>query len=108
MPVYTALSPTEWVRLWTYQDGKCAICTKPLRNRYDKHDTLPSPAFCDHSHVLEKTKGVRASVRGLLCLYCNRYILVVLHDSVEKAQRAADYLRDPPARRILKLEEPPR
>ncbi|MGH8899420.1 MAG: endonuclease domain-containing protein [Egibacteraceae bacterium] len=103
MNVYLALTEVEWVRLYEYQRGQCAICEHPLRNRYAP-GSEGSTAFCDHSHKLEKIAGLRASIRGLLCLYCNRRILVVLHDNEIKAQRAADYLRDPPARRLFGLD----
>lgn len=104
--IYAALTPAEWVAVYDAQGGKCAICECILVNRYDPGPQDPDAkiANCDHSHALEKTLGLRASIRGLLCLWCNKHILVALHDSVAKAQNAADYLRDPPARRVLALD----
>jgi recombination endonuclease VII len=103
--VYLILTRDEWVQLYAHQQGYCYICSTPLRNRYQPETWAEDEqqAYLDHDHRLEKIAGLRASVRGLLCLWCNRRILVALHDSAEKARRAADYLRNPPARSILGL-----
>lgn len=102
--IYEAVTPEEWVAIWKSQGESCAICRELLVNRYDPGPQDPSAkiANMDHSHRIEKERGLRASIRGLLCMYCNRRILVVLHDNAQKAQNAADYLMDPPAQRILR------
>jgi len=111
--VWACLSPAEWLRLYTAQHGQCAICLSPLRNRYDPQDTTKCIANLDHLHArerellaagIEPSEALRRSLRGLLCGWDNRYVLQVLHDDPEKAQRAADYLTHPPARVILKLD----
>lgn len=66
------------------QGNRCCICEKEL--------TGISNAV-DHDH---KT-GI---VRGVLCAYCNRYVLGRLRD-YEQVQRMADYLRVPPAVALL-------
>lgn len=101
--IYAAITPEEWVAIYNRQGGRCGICDSVLVNRYDPGPQDPSAkiANTDHDHKLEKTAGLRASIRGLLCLWCNRHILVALHDSVEKAFRAWRYLDNPPARRFL-------
>ncbi len=66
------------------QDGKCAICgTVPKGGK---------PLHVDHEHG--------GAVRGLLCGYCNTRLVGRLKDHA-KAQRLADYLRDPPAKAIV-------
>lgn len=111
--IYACLLPEEWVSLYKAQGDGCAICRCPLVNRYDPGPQNPDAkiASLDHSHAREKEllaegatprDALRGSVRGLLCYYCNRNVLgVALRDSAEKAQNAADYLRDPPARKVI-------
>jgi len=101
--VYACITEAEWVRLFEHQGGACNICRRPMVNRYEPGSTEGQLAYLDHDHKLEKVAGLRKSVRGLLCLHCNRYILVVLHDNAEKAWRAYEHLSNPPARRILEL-----
>ena len=59
--------------------GKCHICLR------EWNETV-RPAV-DHDH----SNGV---IRGLICLYCNRY-RVGRHRDAELVQRIADYLRGP-------------
>jgi len=62
------------------QEGVCAICKKaPPKEK---------PLHVDHEHG--------GPVRGLLCGYCNTRLVGRLKDH-DKAQRLADYLREPPA-----------
>lgn len=101
------LAPAEWVALWRAQDGACAICRSPLRNRYDP-TTKGLVGQVDHDHKKEKLEGTRASIRGLLCAWCNHQLLgVAAKDNAEKLRRAADYLDDPPAARVLDLTPSP-
>lgn len=101
--IYAALTPAEWQAVYREQGGRCAICRDPLVDRYDPGPQDPDAkiANTDHCHKLEKTVGLRASIRGLLCLWCNRHILVAIHDKPMKALRAFLYLQEPPARRVL-------
>ena len=69
-------------------DGVCWIC---------KRKPLPGKALnVDHQHLLkaEKKAGIKfGKVRGLLCYFCNKY--VIGRSKVEHAHRyraAADYL----------------
>lgn len=111
--MWAALTRAEWEGLYHLQRGGCAICHKPLINRYAGQDSDDQQrAYCDHQHSVERAlvkagadpiEALRRSIRGLLCLWCNRHILVALHDNPEKAQRAADYLRNPPARQVVEL-----
>lgn len=78
------ISLTEYLTILAFQDFKCCICQKEL--------TGISNAV-DHNH---KT-GV---VRGILCAYCNHRVLGRLTEW-ELVQRMADYLREPPAVRVL-------
>ena len=103
--VYSFLTEDEWLRLYNLQGGSCAICGSALRNRLDPADRRPL-AYCDHSHEEEKSVGIRRSIRGLLCLRCNRYLLHEARDSSELLRRAADYLENPPARSIVEDTDP--
>ena len=106
-----SLTSEEWVRLWRTQGGRCAICLSALRNKYDALDDTRLIANADHGHAEEKAllaagvgekEAVRRSMRGLLCYFCNRNVLAVaLRDDPDKAQRAADYLRNPPAKGVI-------
>ena len=71
------------------QQGKCAICKKPL---------VPGRDRClDHSHK-------SGAVRGILCWFCNYKLLGNSRDDNQLLRRAADYLENPPALQVL--EEP--
>jgi hypothetical protein len=92
------LYPGEYARIFDTQDGRCAICRRAtgVRRRL----------AVDHDHQVERERGVRASVRGLLCKSCNT-ILGRFRDDVDTFQRAIDYLNNPPARKILGDEDAP-
>lgn len=64
-------------------DGRCPICLKPFA----------STPVVDHDH---RTKVVR----GVLCTHCN-YRVVGRHRDPGVFERAARYLADPPAVRVL-------
>jgi hypothetical protein len=74
----------EYREILAAQGGRCPICTKALTG-------WSNPV--DHDH---KT-GV---VRGILCTYCNRR-RVGQQTDWEIAQRIADYLKHPTARRVI-------
>lgn len=89
------ITEAQFRQLWTEQGGACAICRRPFRTK------LPA---IDHDHV-------HGFVRGLLCggsydaKTCNR--LIGFHDA-DTLQRAADYLRTPPAYRVIGHVRPER
>lgn len=57
------LTPEEYAKLVAHQGGKCHMCAEPRREGYAWH--------VDHSHGVERAKGTRASIRGLICARCN-------------------------------------
>ena len=63
--------------LLSCQDGKCAICKRPLGDEFGCH--------VDHCHATGKT-------RGLLCFWCNPG-LGQFEDNPERLEAAAAYLR---------------
>lgn len=65
--------------------GHCPVCTKEW--------SVATRPCVDHNH---KT----GEVRGLLCIYCNRYI-VGRHTDHEVMQRVADYLTPPHSGHIV-------
>ncbi|KKL11109.1 hypothetical protein LCGC14_2549140, partial [marine sediment metagenome] len=75
------------------QGGLCAICGGQEHAR-DRRGFI-KPLSVDHNH--EEKKG---EVRGLLCSSCNTAIGQLDHDS-DRLRAAAQYLEDPPARKIL-------
>lgn len=80
----------DYRRMYEAQGGRCAIC----RRATGKARKLA----VDHNHQT-------GEVRGLLCKPCNRYGLgVFARDNPEIFDRAADYLRNPPARRVLRAD----
>jgi hypothetical protein len=97
------LTPAEWLALWRSQEMSCAICLTRIRNKFEP-GSLGAIGQVDHDHRLEKLDGTRASIRGLLCAWCNHQLLgKAARDDVEKLRRAVAYLDDPPARRVLAL-----
>lgn len=75
------LTQSQWYAMWTFQEGKCALCRKRF--------TQNRRACVDHDHRT-------GAVRGLLCSPCN-YELGCLHDDAGWLQRAASYLTLPTA-----------
>lgn len=70
------ISLKDYEYLLKNQDGVCWICLRP---------PLPGKNLCvDHNH---KT----LEVRGLLCMYCNKY-LVGRHTDPVLVRRIADYI----------------
>lgn len=70
------------------QDGVCAICAKP---------PLTQRLAVEHDHET-------GEILGLCCSYCNRWLLGRHGRDPKKYDRAAEYLRNPPARGILPLD----
>lgn len=81
------------------QGGVCAICKKP------RPYNLP----VDHDHQLERElieagveplEAARRSIRGLVCKRDNG-LLRDVRDDTQILRASADYLDDPPARKVL-------
>jgi len=82
------ISEEEYKLLYEAQGGRCAICRKATG--------AARRLAVDHNH---KT----GEIRGLLCKPCNRYGLgMFARDDPEVFDRAANYLRNPPAGDVLK------
>jgi hypothetical protein len=75
------LAPGDYDRLYGSQNGTCALCLRAT----GKSKRLA----VDHDH---KT----GAVRGLLCGPCNK-LIGHARDEPEFFDRAAEYLRNPPA-----------
>ena len=78
------LTPEEYEYLLKKQNGVCAICKKAERR---KRNGKVHRLSVDHNH---KT----GFIRGLLCNYCNRRILMYLRDNKNRAEGLVKYLRD--------------
>lgn len=87
------LPPGMYAALYKLQNGKCYIClratgkSKNLAVDHD-HSCCPGSVSCGKC------------VRGLLCKTCNHDVLGHLRDEIAALERAIDYLRNPPARRL--------
>lgn len=81
-----------YAALYAAQGGACAICqtARGLKRRLavdHDHACCPGPTSCGQC------------VRGLLCQPCNKDLLG--RYGVPALERAIQYLKDPPARRVL-------
>lgn len=86
------ITQEEYDQIKQLQGGTCAICQVAKG--------IVKALAVDHDHKIAEEKGLRASVRGLLCSRCNE-ILGHLRDDPVAFERAAEYLRNPPSRTIL-------
>lgn len=77
------LSPGQYRTLLSACDGRCPICL----NRVKKW-------VVDHNHET-------GEVTGICCTKCNVGLLAYSEHSIERAQRFAAYLENPPARALL-------
>lgn len=82
------VGPGDYERQLAAQGGVCAGCGP----RTGRNGTSKRLAW-DHDHAT-------GEVRGLLCSTCNRTV-GAFRDDAGTFQRLADYLRNPPARRVL-------
>lgn len=90
------LGPGDYAKLYAGQNGRCWICqraTGASRKLSVDHDHR-----CQLGH--DPKQGCRACIRGLLCRRCND-LLGHVRDDPEALMRAAYYLWQPPAPRIL-------
>lgn len=83
------LRPGEYAKLYEHQTGVCAICKRATG--------ATRKLSVDHDHRT-------GEVRGLLCRPCND-LLGHARDSEFFFYRAANYLKFPPAREILKGDQ---
>lgn len=87
------MTPEQAARLLAHQGDACAICE-------GKRDyNLP----LDHDH--SRPDGIE-SWRGFLCKRCNK-LLRDVRDDIQILESAAEYLRDPPARKVFSTWEQP-
>lgn len=101
----------EYKALFDFQQGKCAICGKPLRfmsATVKTKDCFGRPEI-DHKHYLKKDAkkiNKKDTVRGILCggryAGCNSKLGHV--DNVTWLTAAALYLTNPPAQQLFKKE----
>ncbi len=84
------ITQEEYDAILTAQGGVCGGCGET--RRYLLH--------VDHDHAIERDRGVRASVRGLLCKRCNQTLRRV-GDNAAVLRGLALYLQLPPARGVL-------
>lgn len=81
-------------RLIAFQDGKCAICRRPLQ--LDRPRTI----HADHCHETRKP-------RGILCISCNHAEGAIRRSGLvaqEFASRLAAYLKNPTADQLCARE----
>lgn len=91
------ITADEYRLIYEYQGGRCAICQRATGAR--------KALAVDHDHKLcgdahPSDRGCPRCIRGLACVTCN-YIILGRYD-VAALQRAIDYLRDPPAKAVLR------
>lgn len=92
------ITRAEFLTIYESQDGRCPVCNKDLPSATNSADM-----HVDHDHAFGKVDhGNRNAVRGLLHVDCNLGI-GRLGDSVENCLRAARYLSNPPARKVLRV-----
>lgn len=83
------LSADDYYAILELQDGQCPICGKPAPETGERRFPV------DHDH---KT----GEVRGVPCLYSNRYQIGRLtRADIPMLRRLIDYLDDPPAIRYF-------
>lgn len=87
------ITPDDYDALLAAQGGLCP-CGNRVRDRDHDHELARS-----HAHPRER--ACKACLRGLLCATCNRDILGRGYDTA-RLRALADYLDDPPARRLWK------
>jgi Recombination endonuclease VII len=90
------ITPEEYQALYEAQGGRCYGCRRA---------TGRSKALAvDHNHLCTEghppNQGCRKCVRGLLCSTCNR-LIGWYRDDPAAFERMAEYLRNPPAGRVL-------
>ena len=90
------ITPEFYWALYEFQGGKCYICE--LAYGKSKRLAVDHNHNCDEGHP--KDRACEKCVRGLLCTTCNRKIVGHLRDDPDAFRRGAEYLENPPARRL--------
>lgn len=72
------ISLRQWNAMLRRQGGKCPICGK-------KQSEAKQTFHTDHNHRTGK-------VRAILCGYCNRRLMIYIHDNPKRAMGLARYL----------------
>lgn len=87
------LTAEKYWKLYRLQDGRCYICRRATGKR--------KKLAVDHDHgCCPTTPTCGKCTRGLLCGTCNK-THGHLRDDPEAWRRGAEYLENPPARRVL-------
>ncbi|MFJ6016824.1 endonuclease VII domain-containing protein [Streptomyces sp. NPDC092952] len=82
------LSYEQYAEIHQYQRGKCPICDEPI-GKFRQGIVIDH----DHSCCLPGRTACGNCVRGILHRECNS-ALGFLRDDADRAERAADYLRE--------------
>lgn len=96
-----AMTPEQYNELLEFQGGTCFICQRAKgtkgagRSLAVDHDHAIAREACAH----EPVQSCSDCWRGLLCQRCNG-IFAHLRDDPMAFERALDYLKQPPARRL--------
>lgn len=93
----------DFIAMWEYQKGKCAICGRELQLGIGKEGWSDATRIeVDHLHGTKLPK--RETVRGLLCggrwAGCNRKLGRI--DKPEWLKAALEYVSNSPAKAVLK------
>lgn len=87
------LTPDQYWAIYEAQGGKCVVCRRATG--------ATKRLAVDHDHLCCKgPTSCGKCVRGLLCSIDNKWIGHI-RDDPEAADRAAGYLRNPPAQDVL-------
>lgn len=90
-----SITPQQYNDILAEQNGLCPICNhaKGISRRL----------AVDHDHTKceshPSNEGCPICIRGLLCSFCNYMVLGRL--DLAALERAVDYLKNPPAQRVL-------
>jgi hypothetical protein len=87
------ITESEYDTILQYRENKCAICKRDNDGTVGKHGRF----HVDHDHTTGK-------VRGILCQRCNQ-MLGCANDNVEVLLSAIEYLQNPPANKVLNIEQ---
>lgn len=91
------LAPGDYDKLYAGQNGRCWICQRATGAA--KRLAVDHDHGCTAGHPPDR--ACRLCVRGLLCGRCNHDVIGHLRSDPDALMRAAWYLWQPPARRIL-------
>lgn len=86
--------------LYEFQGGLCYICR--IANGKTKNLSVDHDHKCEAGH--DPDTACPLCVRGLLCGPCNKNVVGHLRSSPDAFRRGVEYLEDPPARRLMALQ----